>query len=486
MRAGEFAPLLRDLVRQTASGRLEITTAEGVRSVWLESGNVRAVISEIEEEKLGRWLVSRGRLEAHRMALSLLRQPDGVRFGRFLVDEGLLQPEELAQELQELAMSALGWLLVSDGSYSLFGEELPLDVTTLQMTTASLLVKAVRTLSAEDLAGTFLTRSDFLVTLEDTLGWGDGATLSPQEAYLYTRIDGASTLGQLCRLTPLAPDECLRAAAALMAAGLVERRDKAVERAESVIPDSAAPEPDEALMEFSAEERQEYDEVLRLAEELPHMDYYRRLSLAPGATLDQINTRFRELLRRYHVERVQEPHLRLLRRELETIQTALQDSFNTLGYTERRARYDELLKQGKEGCEEDPEAAHRREMARNELVSANVDRAKQLIKAGEFGAAIQLLDQAVRFDPQPEVLLMLAKLELRNPMWAQRGLNHLRLAVSVEPELTEAWWELAKFWGRRREFNRQSQCLAKVLEQDPENVEARNMVADLKRRPGRK
>lgn len=480
---GEFAALLRRLVGDSVTGRLAITGEVGLSSVWMESGNVRAVMSDLEDEKLGRWLVAQGKLEAHRMALSLLRQPEGVRFGRQLVDEGLLEPEELARELEGLAISIVARLLVSDGTFTLIAEELPLDAATLQMTTSSLLVRAVRTLGAEDVTTYFVPPGRFLVGREDQLGWADGTALSPQEAFLYTRVDGASTLSQLCRLTPLSGDDFLRAAAALVAAGLVEARNEPASLARSPVQDPESREAGDELLEFTPEERREFEEIARLAAELPHLDFYRRLNLTPEATQEQIHTRFRESVRRYHVERAQEPHLRVLRRELEAIQVALQDGFNTLAYVERRARYDELLRRTADsGGKKRAEAAQRRQDAQKELVSANLRRAEELTRTGEFGAAVELLDQAVRFDPQPEALLALAKLEFRNPMWAQRGLNRLRLAVSINPRLTEAWWELGKFWGHRQQVERQLQCLTKVLELDPQHADARRMWDVLKRR----
>ena len=45
------------------------------------------------------------------------------------------------------------------------------------------------------------------------------------------------------------------------------------------------------------------------------------------------------------------------------------------------------------------------------------------LKLGDIGAAVQLLDQKVRYNPEPPALLMLARLEFRNPLWTQRGLD---------------------------------------------------------------
>ena len=85
--------------------------------------------------------------------------------------------------------------------------------------------------------------------------------------------------------------------------------------------------------------------------------------------------------------------------------------------------------------------------------------------------AVQLLDQAARLNPTAETLLLLARAEFKNPMWGQRALDHLKHAVALAPEFTEAWLELANFWAIRNMTDRQQQCLEKILEYDPQNVD---------------
>ncbi len=95
--------------------------------------------------------------------------------------------------------------------------------------------------------------------------------------------------------------------------------------------------------------------------------------------------------------------------------------------------------------------------------------------------AVQLLDQAARLDPTAETLLLLARAEFKNPMWSQRALDHLKHAVALAPEFTEAWLELANFWATRNKEDRQRQCLERILEYEPANEDVRAALASLKR-----
>jgi tetratricopeptide (TPR) repeat protein len=478
--AGEFAGLVRELVRRLVDGRLDVLTGQVRRGVFIEAGQIRAVVSELEDERLGRWLVTRGVLESHQMALTLLRQPDKMLYGKQLVSEGALETERLQKELQERAVTLLSRMLFAEGSYWwVEGERFTQDSLGFDMTTASLLAAALR--MVEDLTPLeHLARPDsYLWAPQDSMLADQQVRLTPQEAYLLSRVDGTSTVHRLRQLVPMAPADLTRAVGALVVAGLVEVHAEPAPRPERARPIEVAmpasaiqPEEDEEeQLQYTPEQQREFEDVVKLSAECRHRDYYHRLGLNRGASRDQIQARFRDMARAFHPDRAHEPHLRPLRRELAEVYSALQESRDTLLDPERKKRYDESLRAGPQHGEgfEDEE---RRRKARQEMVRANERRAHELMRVGDIGMAVQLLDQAVRLEPRPETLLTLAQLEFRNPMWAQRALDRLRLAVTVAPQCTEAWLELAKFWGLRGKTDKQQQCIEKVLDYEPNNARA--------------
>jgi curved DNA-binding protein CbpA len=481
---GGFAGLLRDLMRKRASGRLDVVTLGDRRQLWFDAGSVQAVASDAEAEKLGTWLVAEGLLEPARMALSLLRQPDGVRYGTFLVREGLIDADRLSMALAGLAVTIVSKLLVPVATYMFVdGEPLPDDAATLDMTCADLLAAAVR--RSEDLAGleTLLPAESFPTGVEDALMQFQRVQLSPQEAFLLSRIDGTMTVSQVRRVVPLPHGEMTRCLASLTATGLVTLRHEpgAPPATADAGPVPAAPirqaDPGESGMQFTAEQRREFEEIAKLAADCRQRDFYRRLGLAHGATLNQVHERYREFVRMYHPDRAREPHLRSLRRELAEIHGAIGEAYETLVNQELRARYNESLKANTVQSPEERLQDDRRLRARRELARANEQRAQALIRAGDFGAAVQLLDEAVRAEPTADSLLLLARLEQRNPMWSNRVLDHLRMAVTMDPQFTDGWLELASFWGRKGQKERQRQCLEKVIGYDPLNADALRLLA---------
>lgn len=478
--SGAFPAVLRGFVRAAADGRLDIDATGGTARLWLESGQVRAVVSDAESEKLGSWLVAHNVMDAEQMALLLLRQPEGVRYGSFLVMEGVLDAERLEKELEAQAVAIVARLLFTAGEFRLDrSDRLPSDAATIEMTTASLLVAAVRASTQVEALMNLVPSDHFPASTEDALLQLQHVQLSPGEGYLLSRVDGAGSVATLQRLVPLPREQFVRSLVALLAAGLVELREQPVARpqpaselAERARPAPTTPKPATEELAYSALERKEHEAVLRLATVIGQQDFYLRLGLTRTAGADQIGTRYRELVRTYHPDRARERHLQSLQAELGVIYRALQEAFETLSVAEKRKRYDQVQASAHPSSSFLSDEAQEAE-ARRTLVRTNIAQARRLMSLNDFGPAAELLDQAVRLMPDPETLLLLAQVEFRNPMWAQRALDRLRHAVSLNPKFTKGWLELANYWGMRGQADRQKQCLEKVLSYDPANKDAR-------------
>lgn len=470
--AGEVAGLFRSLFTRLVSGRLELETEEGTRRFWLEAGQVRALETSVEEEKLGQWLVSRGLLQREQLALLLLRQSDGELFGDLLLQENLLSAEKLHEELVARAAASVAKVLFAPAAYRFDGQDRPDPrKCVMEVTTGDLLLAAARLVPVEQLRTLFPPRA-YVAFQGEALLREQRVHLSPAEGFLLSRVDGCSTWEQLKHLVPFPEEQYLRALAGLVMAGILQLADEPAATPPRLLVPQQEPEslqPEDEI--FAPHHAAEHERVLKLARDIEGKNYYQRLGLSPGASQDQIHERFRELARLYHPDRASEPHLRTLRAELARIYTALQDAHETLSHPERRARYDSFLQQAG-GSEGDFAEEERRRKAQLEIARANRLQAELLIKAGDYGGALTLLEQAVRFDPQPETLLALARVELRNPMWGHRAISHLRLAVTMDPQLTPAWLEMARFWLRRRQLERARACVEKVLEYEPAHPEA--------------
>jgi tetratricopeptide (TPR) repeat protein len=108
--------------------------------------------------------------------------------------------------------------------------------------------------------------------------------------------------------------------------------------------------------------------------------------------------------------------------------------------------------------------------------------ARELLSSGgDARLAYRLLSQAVEVAPDGESLAMMAEIEVANPLWRQRALDHFKQAVEIEPRLTSAWLGLGNYWSLRGQPDKQCRCLEKILSYDPKNQEVRRAL-DLLRR----
>jgi tetratricopeptide (TPR) repeat protein len=559
LRENGFPELLRGLVRQLAVGRLEVSREGVTRRLWLEDGQVRAVVSDIEEEKLGSWLVAHGRLQGAQMAVALLRQPGGVRFGTYLVQEGLLSLEQLVAELGALAAKIISRMLFDRAAYAFVpGERWPRDAASLELTTASLLMGAVRVADETAPLSALIQPHVYVWPAQDAILEYQSVRLTPQEGYLLSRIDGQTTVATLGRLVPIPGNAVATALAGLVIAGVAEvhpgtmpRRDEAaappaparsatapvVASQPPVLrprtsPPAAAPsvpnpswsdtaprtsptappvfrtlagappppsspvsvpvaeparadrssdgfdfheiaasDPDEGL-EFTPEQMSEHADVLDFARRCRHLDPYARLGLPPQAKQELVLPHFRELVRQYHPDRADEPHLKMLRGELAEISTALVEALDAITAINKAAG-PVILSPGSGALETLTDEMRRQQ------VHEKVNQARRLLRQGDANQAAELLDQAVRLAPDPKTLLFLAKVEFHNPIWVQRGLDRLRHAVSMDPQFTEGWLELANYWGTRGQPDKQRQCLEKILAYDPRNEDVRSNLTSI-------
>jgi len=485
--AGGFAGLLRSFNAAAAAGRLDVAAERAACALFLNGGKVDAIAADEERFKLGSWLSARGAVEPGRVALALLKQPPDVPFGEFLVRDRAIDGSRLAEELQLRAAAMIGLLLFTAGTYRFREGEAPTGGRSVAMSLdpTALLLAAARGADDSRLAVVAANGGARLKVDAEALESARGALLSPQEAFLLSRIDGKVTPEGLRHLVPMSEPDVSRALGVLILAGLAELAAGGEAPAADVRAHAGAPEHDPAPTRppqepSELEDRQRRD-VHRLAHDIGSRDYYRRLGLSRGATQDQVHQRFREMSLLYATDQAGPQRQPTLRTDLEKIQTALVEAYRTLTDPQQRSKYDDFLRSGgqSDGGSGEFQARDRQASARRQLVEANQKRVKELVRLGQYGEAIQLLEQAARLDPQPETLLELARLELRNPMWSQRALDRLRLALSIDARFTDGWIELATFWGKRKKKDRQRECLRRILEYDPENVQVQRALIDI-------
>jgi curved DNA-binding protein CbpA len=481
------------LVNESASGCLVALSEGAQREIVFVEGEIRAARSNLEEEKLGLWLVNRNKISEDDRALTLLSQGggDSPPLGHILATRGCIPQEELELELQELAIEIIRCAATTSGTRCSFADgegEGQLD-TLPNITTAQIVLLVAREFADTEAKKREIGSLDQEVKLAGSLqDMLEELVLTPTEGFLLSRLDGAKDVGSLIQLSSLPEEDAYSTLYTLLISGTVIVGEGIPKRGDTP-PSGPVDEPSavaaaaEQVDEVALTDRQreERNYVRKLSEEVTKVDHYRALGLRADSSNDEIAEAWRKIQTRYSPKRSAEDHLRDMAAHLERIVERGREAHELLSDRRARNRYDRVL----EAVEQERRALDRSgrgetdPAARKAMVEANIKRADELVHDGELYLAIQLLEQACALEPRPAELLKLARLLLRNPLWTNRALTCMRRAIEADPKHVDAWLDLAEFWRRRNHSERQRKALERALAVDPDSERANRAYRDL-------
>ena len=434
----EDSPLpevLRRIYLEQRKGTLVLSHGEEVRRLVFEKGELRTATSSRETQRMGTFLKRRGRLtdEDLSWALQEISRQSGSRLGKTLVHQGLLPKSvidaEMKRLVEEIVFSAFQW---ESGEYAFEPSTAVLDPDiALSLSTAAIIVEGIRRLPEGPLFRERLGDGHRVLRLaRDPMSRYQYLPLTPQEAYALSRIDGTLDVDSLLAIAGGTRSVASKVIYALLSCGLVEWKSDGRSRRETtgtpatlnveVANEPTSPSPDHA------------DLVRKTWRRIDWLSHYDLLGLPRQALAEDIRRAYFERSRLFHPDLAHRADLTGLDRELSTVFERLKVAHDTLADAAARAEYDRSLDDAPavvfaEDAAADPTA--RRQVAEN-----NVDRAKQLIQEKDYHSAVELLREAVRFDPaRAEYRFWLGQVELKNENWVDRGIENLREATRLAP-----------------------------------------------------
>lgn len=239
---GSFAPLqlprlVPPLLGTCERGRLALVQGKVNRFIWFEHGRILAVTSSLEEERLGSWLVERGRVDRRAVDQALRDKAPEQRLGTALVERRLLTSEVLWRELERLTFHLAARLVFEGGSYATeAAAQLPGDAVAVDYEPTAVFAAAVQhapdTGQFERLTGGERT---WMAAPHAALADLDGA-VSGIERFLLGQLTQPRTLADLRAAVPQKPREVPRALTWLVVQGLVYERSTAPAVAEPAFP----------------------------------------------------------------------------------------------------------------------------------------------------------------------------------------------------------------------------------------------------------
>jgi hypothetical protein len=217
--------LLRSVLGSAESGVLTFRRGDLVKSVYLQAGRVVYARSSDPDERLGESLLLRGKITVRQyLEASGMIRP-GRRLGAILVEMGALEPEDLlpalAQHVKEILLDVFTW---SQGEYEFAMSESDLkDLVTLNLSVENLILEGIRRTRAWSRIQRGIGDIDSVLFPTGNVGTQLKLELTDEEQEILSRVNGRSTVDQICQASYLSNLETCRILWAMQVLGVIRR-----------------------------------------------------------------------------------------------------------------------------------------------------------------------------------------------------------------------------------------------------------------------
>lgn len=471
--------VLRKIFLEGLKGTLTLVRGEETRHLFFEKGELRTATSSREGQRIGAFLKRRGWITDQDLswALETVAKQGRARLGKILVEKGLVSRAVLDAEMrrlvEEIVFSTFEW---EEGAYKFQSSTGVLDPdVALTLSTAAIIVEAIRRLPESDAFRERLGDRRRIPALStDPMSRYQYLPLTPQEAYLLSRVDGILDVDSLLKIGGASRAATTKTLYALLSCGIVEwkREGTAADRPAGL---------DALNIEVDAEPAERppgHAELIKNTyRRIDWLSHYELLGLNPDALQEQIEQAYFERSRLFHPDLRHREDLAQFEKELMVVFERLKMAYDVLSDLEKRAQYDVSLTESPVSAavvetSSDPEA-------RRQLAAQSYKRARQLIDKKDYHPAIEMLREAIRFVPDSaEYRFTLGQVELRNVNWTDRALENLKEAARLQPHRTDYIVQAARAlhqYGRKHEaelFARR----AFALDPSPENQQLLDVI----------
>jgi len=527
--------VLAEIQRRQASGIFRLIKDTTTRQMFIDAGVlIRFAVSTLPTESITALFRDKGGISEEQVRQATLAKRPEELLGTTLVRLGFLSREMLVALTREhIHRVVLGALMMREGTSEFQTGALPFrEQLDGGLETPELLLEWARSLPDIDSIRRRFGSMEARVTMSPRPPEGyQKVKLNPAEGYLMSRVDGRTSIGEICMVSPMGEEITLRALYGLALAGIVEipegpTSDQAAARpappSAPPAPRAAAPAPPRpvavtpsrapanggaaaavpqagataAARAKPAAHRPVTSHASRPAR--PSAAKPRVIPIAERARPSTSAELEAEMLRRFEQMRDQDLYQVLgvtvaapsidIRREYyglakrfhpdkftredlkskaEKVFAHITEAYSTLTAPEARQKYDEDQALRKSAHSQEKKVDGR-DMAR-----MNFRHGKDMFDKGRFGEAISFLQNACDQDPsKAEHFHYLALAQSRNPRWKKDAEENFLRAIEHDPTNAEIYAHLGSLYAKGGLHSKAREMFAKALQWDPANAEA--------------
>ena len=319
---------------------------------------------------------------------------------------------------------------------------------TLKLSTGEMILEAVRRVRGAAAVSHGLGNLDCTVILStDPLLRFQRLTLSAEDGYVLSRVDGIATAREIVAMIPLPAEEVERSLLGLLSTGLVEYLEP---QPHTPADSGATPRAD----------------VLEAAAKLAARDHYEVLEVTRDATQPAIMAAYYRQAKRFHPDGHHAPGLSDVRAEIEAVFQRVSEAYETLRRPALRQAYDQMLARSAAMASEGTADAE----SEARLVEETLQRVEHHLTETSHADAIQALEAILplaRGRLLAKTRLLLARSYLKSPRGARQAEAELTAVLQQDPSHVEAHLMLGRLYRDRGMRDRASAAFRRALEIDP-------------------
>jgi len=498
----QLPDVIQSLGRDRESGVLQLSRDDVSKRIYFGRGSMVFARSTVHSDRFGEMLVRKGELTRSNLALASNKmRARREKLGTTLVSLGLMSEHRMQVRLVEQVRGIIQSLFTWNEGVFRFQQESSSAETdvALDLPTVPIILEGTRLMKPEAVRAAIGDVARVATYTKDPRVIAHYANLTPEEGFVFSRVDGTATLADIVSMSPLDEVETLRSLYGLLASRFLEvgqkkskevapsvhKRQEPIEVFHQPVRTVAKPKRDSTTAS-TAEGRRVQQDIEEKLHSLSTGTYYDWLEVHRTAAPKELKKAFASLIMRYHPDRHRPEIVAAVGRKLEAILAKVTQAQETLSDAQSRRRYDNSLRtEAPKGESTAKSAVPPKPEPRPPTTSENMAEryfreAKKYFAQRDFHEAVKLMEEAVGIDASKvRYQCLLAQSLARNPKWRRNAEEHFKQALGLDPFDTESLVGLAELYEAVGLARRAQALYSEAVEIDPGNAILRMKLSAL-------
>ncbi|MCS6886163.1 MAG: protein kinase [Acidobacteriota bacterium] len=337
----QIATLLASLYQRSFSGLLTCSKKDDLVNIYLEQGNLIAVERNLENDKIGSALLRHGLIGQQDLHKAIEQaRARSISLSKAISEMGKVAADKLEEFIVDQALDSVYCVFEwTSGQYEIRNNLLPNEHATLRISTPNLIFNGLRKMSnIEHIKRALGNFSRKVVTTSDPNKLYQPLNLTPQEAFILSRIDAVMSIDDVLSLGGNTEQEVIKTVYGLLAVGILQwAENKETAKSPTV---QKQPIPDIQRIQEAQAFCYEVENMMQL---ITSTNHYAVLGVGRFASSSEIENAYRQLSEKFHPSK-DKYYNAGLRPQLEKIYQRVQTAYTVLINPQLRKDYDRVFR----------------------------------------------------------------------------------------------------------------------------------------------